>query len=326
MTHSHPQKLSPKKLKSLIRENIPKIIEDLGITGYNLSDKLVASCPVHEGDNENAFNINLDEDSDYYGTWFCNTKCCHEEYGNDIFGLIKGVKDCNFPKALNFARKYISNSSFSRKTTDLVDKFLADKKTESIISRQDVISKLDIPATLYAKTKHFNIETLKKFDIGFAKDGYLKGRVIFPVYDEKEMFVGCTARSMSGAKPKWTNSKGFKKGECLYNFYNALPFIQKKQEVIVVEGQGDVLRMYEAGFYNTVGMFGCFLTETQQRLLIKSGAMSILILLDSDPAGLTGKEKIKQNCGGIFNLRDITLPKKDVGEMTNEEVRSVLNR
>ena len=47
---------------------------------YESNNLLISSCPIHEGDNITAFNINIDEyNEEHYGKWFCNTKGCHND-------------------------------------------------------------------------------------------------------------------------------------------------------------------------------------------------------------------------------------------------------
>ena len=75
-------------LKMKLMSKIFDIFDYFNIDDYFTSDSMIiGSCPIHQGDNNQAFNINIDPSSEYYGAWFCNTKHCHNQ-GNDILALI----------------------------------------------------------------------------------------------------------------------------------------------------------------------------------------------------------------------------------------------
>ena len=92
--------------------------------------------------------------------------------------------------------------------------------------------------------------------------------------------------------PKWLNSKGFNSGACLYNYWNAKDHISETSTAILVEGQGDVWRLDEAGIYNVVGMFGCSLGGQQRLILERSGALKLVVMTDADEAGQKARDKI----------------------------------
>ena len=99
-------------LKGLAKLRIEEIAS-LFVKDFVVSDKLlVSSCPIHEGDNSSAFNINIDPDSEFCGKWFCNTNHCHRDYPNDVIGFVQAMiekKDgeCHFGDALEFVRKFV---------------------------------------------------------------------------------------------------------------------------------------------------------------------------------------------------------------------------
>ena len=49
-----------------------------------------------------------------------------------------------------------------------------------------------------------------------------------------------------------------------------------------------------------------------------------MVITDNDKAGIEAKEKIKKQCQRSFNLFFPDISKKDIGEMSIEEVRSEL--
>ncbi len=79
----------------------------------------------------------------------------------------------------------------------------------------------------------------------------------------------------------------YKKGEHLYGLSVAKEAIQKQKQAVLVEGNFDVLSLYEKGFKNVVAPMGTALTKTQVQLLrrVLGEEGSIILMLDGDRAG-----------------------------------------
>ena len=90
--------------------------------------------------------------------------------------------------------------------------------------------------------------------------------------------------------------------------------------MFLVEGQGDVWKLYESGVYNAVGLFGKDVSSTQRTLLLKSGVTTLIILTDNDQAGRESKIKIKRELGRLFNLVFPKMHTKDLGDMSTEQI------
>lgn len=100
--------------------------------------------------------------------------------------------------------------------------------------------------------------------------------------------AGAGAKKSEGAK--YINSPEtvlYKKGENLYGLHAARDAIRRRKQVILVEGNFDVLALHQAGFDNTVAPMGTALTETQARLLSRliGSDGHVVLMLDGDRAG-----------------------------------------
>jgi DNA primase len=100
----------------------------------------------------------------------------------------------------------------------------------------------------------------------------------------------------------------YKKGDHLFGMHSARDAIRKQRQVILVEGNFDVIALQQQGFDNTVAPMGTALTETQVRLLSRliSEDGHVVLMLDGDRAGRSATLK------DIFlfsesNLRDVAL-------------------
>lgn len=302
---------------------------------------LVGPCPVHGGDNPNGFNINVDPSHDWFGRWFCNTRKCHYDYKNDVIGLIKGMIEKNQGKEVSFSYtiEYIENlvknvnlDGVFRSDEDLIYRVFQTKQNGAICNRNDVINGLQIPCPYFSRREpKFTESAMREFDIGFCGDPtkLMYNRTVFPVYStnpkHKNSMVGAVGRAtQEGQNPKWLNSKGFYSASNLYRYSNAFDRIKETRTAILVEGQGDVIRLWEAGIRNCVGLFKSVLSDEQSILLERASVDKIIIALDNDESGKKGTEMIIKNFKDIFNIFTVKYPKNDMGDMTVEEINTIV--
>lgn len=208
---------------------------------------------------------------------------------------------------------------------------------------------LCIPADYYI-SRGYSRDILNKYDIGLCntpgKEMYQ--RAVAPVYDlDHKYMIGCSGRSIfekcSKCKSfhdpknncpapeeawkysKWKHSSNFKSQNCLYNFWFAKSFIMETTAAIIVESPGNVWRLEEAGFHNSVAIFGSALSDKQKILLDGSGAMNLILLTDNDDAGDKAAEQIMQKCHKTYKIYRPSLQYNDIGCMSLEDVKQFLN-
>lgn len=320
-------------------ERLPELLNALEIDYVEYPNRFSFACPVHGGDNPEGCSIFTDGLT-AKGNWQCWTSHCEEEYTNSLLGFVRGTLSHKRGRkiSLNEAAAYCAN--FFNMSIEELDNIEQDQKRRSNvldvfnktinqnlldISRDEIRSKIKIPADYYVN-RGYQPETLDKFDVGFCleKNRPMSGRVVVPIYDKAYNYIGCVGRSINdNMSPKWLHSKGFRKS-VLYGLQIAYEHIQKTNSVILVEGQGDVWRMHEAGLKNCVGIFGSSINEDQLLLLEESGAMNVVILTDSDEAGTKACQQIMKKCGRRFNYYRPSISTKDVGDMSIEQIKEEL--
>lgn len=118
------------------------------------------------------------------------------------------------------------------------------------------------------------------------------GRVVFPWIGVSGKVVGFTARVLDartkGVNQKYVNSPDsdiFHKGNELYGIHQAKQAIAKNDRVYMVEGQADVISMYQCGIENVVANSGTALTYPQIHMLHRFTS-NITLLYDGDTAGI----------------------------------------
>lgn len=124
-----------------------------------------------------------------------------------------------------------------------------------------------------------------------------RDRVMFPIHDHSGQIRGYSARTVTGHVAKYINSFEsfiFDKGSILFGFFFGKNAIRQKDQVILVEGNIDVITMHQFGFEETVGTMGTALSEHSTRLL-SNMTKNIFLALDSDAAGKKAMQRINSD-------------------------------
>jgi DNA primase len=138
-----------------------------------------------------------------------------------------------------------------------------------------------------------------------------RGRLMFPILDSMGRNIGFGGRILGPGEPKYLNSPEssvFSKGKTLYGLNWAKNDIRREDQVLVVEGYFDVVRLMAAGATTVVAAMGTALTDAQAAALRKL-TKNVFLLYDSDKAGLqatfrSGDELLRQG----VSVRVVTLP------------------
>jgi DNA primase len=141
-----------------------------------------------------------------------------------------------------------------------------------------------------------------------------RGRLMFPILDSMGRTIGFGGRLLGPGEPKYLNSPEspvFSKGKTLYGLNWAKNDIRREDQVLVVEGYFDVIRLMVAGATTVVAAMGTALTDAQAAALRKL-TKNVFLLYDSDKAGLqatfrSGDELLRQGVA----VRVVTLPEGD---------------
>lgn len=138
-----------------------------------------------------------------------------------------------------------------------------------------------------------------------------RDRIIFPILDYQGNIVGFGGRAMEDAVPKYLNTpetEVYIKRHHLYGLYQARETIRKYNEVILVEGYMDCLKLHQHGINQAVASMGTAVTR-EQALLLRRYAENVMVLYDGDEAGqretLRAVDLLSEQ---DFNVDVLTLP------------------
>ena len=139
------------------------------------------------------------------------------------------------------------------------------------------------------RKKGYTDQELKDADLVGEKNGRIydrfRNRLMFPIIDVRGNVVGFGGRVLDKSEPKYLNSNEtliFNKRKNLFGLNFAKK--SKQKNIILVEGNIDVVTLHQFGFDNAVASLGTSLTEDQVTLLSRY-TEEVVLTYDGDEAG-----------------------------------------
>ena len=328
-------------IKSELKKNYELVFQKLGIEYDIVGDNIYSTCPVHgNSDNPRAFSYSIQK-----GYWKCWTRGCQDDFKSDIFGLIAGVLskqnglNVEFKDVLSWSCDLLQintnvkkiktiNKNETNQYDDLINvvNIFKNINTNNQEEKQLDINSSKSTISSYFLSRGFETATLDHFNIYEDENiKQMKDRAIIPIHnDSGTKIVGLIGRSIKEYKiPKYLLfPKGFDKKFYLYNYHRAIKRARETSSLFIVEGQGDVWRLYEAGVTNVVSIFGKDITREQENKICQMPITNLIILTDNDQAGRESKIQIKRQFNRTHNIYFPKLYAKDVGEMSPSDIKS----
>ena len=128
-------------------------------------------------------------------------------------------------------------------------------------------------------------------------EGYInrfRNRIMFPIQNNFGQIIGFGGRIIDNQSIKYMNSPEsfiFNKGNELFGVYQNKDHIKKNNQVILVEGYMDVIRLHEIGIKNVVAALGTSVTEKQIKKLFQLSDDQIYCF-DGDSAGIKASQRL----------------------------------
>src|SRR5574344_766687 len=277
----------------------------LQLSGYG--EWLKAQCPFHDDKNPSFY---IHEKS---GIWHCksNAKCgssdvidFHQKItGKDFTTSVMEIAESQNIK-IEISEEYKKELE-ERKAIHKINNFVANLYTKALSQSKD--------GQQYIISRNFDIETIKKFKLGYIPtfelkslsnnieqlllfDGLIKKdyknntyvnyfsnrRMSIQFMDEYGNIVGFSSRVIDkDIKPKYLHTatnKFFDLQELLFGYNFAKNKIKDTKSVILVEGQIDCIRAHQYGIENCVAMCGLKISEKQLKLL--QGVSNFYIVIE----------------------------------------------
>lgn len=272
-----------------------------------------ALCPFHS-EKTPSFMVSPERQ-----IWHCFG--CNE--GGDIFTFLMKMDGLDFSEALQVlaqrAGVSLGKTIFGKK--DEKTKLKQLNELASLFFHKILLETKSGKKVLdYLKQRNISPKTTSEFRLGFAPNDYdlllrflrqkgfkdediyraglitkknqgyqdlFRNRLIFPILNSQGDAVAFTGRVLDDSLPKYLNSPQtpiYDKSSILFGFDKAKSDVREKDEILLVEGNMDVIACHQAGIKNTVCTSGSALTETQI-IQIKRFTPNIKIAFDKDNAG-----------------------------------------
>src|SRR6056297_2842098 len=296
-----------------------------------------APCPFHQ---EKTASFHVDDRKGFYYCFGCHAK-------GDAISFVRETENVDFIEAVKILA---AEAGMSVPERDPQAQAKADRRGQLVEVMEQAVKYFGLQlragagtaARDYLKGRRLSEETLFKFDIGFAPDGWqglwdhltskgvapemilacglakesqkggkpydtFRNRIMFPIRDARGRCIAFGGRAMDpNDNAKYLNSPEteiFDKSHTLYNHGPAREAAGKGQPLIVAEGYMDVIALVAAGFGAAVAPLGTAVTEHQMQLLWRI-AQEPVIMLDGDRAGLQA----------AYRVVDLALPLIEAGK------------
>jgi DNA primase len=278
-------------------------------------------CPFHD-DKRPSFTVNplLQR----YKCWSC-------QEGGDIFTWVMKTQNVDFPEALQLLAHQagVTLSKQQADKTNRSERALHLEIMESaLVFFQEQLAKSSI-ATDYLSNRGLDASVVAEWELGYAPDvgeamavylqkkgyslslcrtlflveedsggGYFdkfRGRLMFPIRDERGGLVAFGGRVLGDGLPKYINSSDtplYRKSRVLYGMNKAASAItkMKPRQAVLCEGYLDVIACHRAGVKGAVASLGTALSEEHAKLLAR-WSEEVVILYDADAAGQKATER-----------------------------------
>lgn len=284
--------------------------------------------------------------------WQCFTHRCHLVNGSDVFALVQSVLKCSFNQAIQWILGVIDKNLDEVKDLDPEEALklqqIIQKRSELVRHKRmedELLQHLE--PSVYFKTRGFSDEVIQEFKCygEWHKPGtYGEGRAMVPVYDPIDGYlIAFTGRLLDDSqietwRPKWmhclnyaerrkksadrTDEERFHASSVLFNLHRAKEHMSDPRTIILVEGPGDVMRMWEAGLKNTVAVLGTSFSRHHKTLLHKVGCRRVINAMDGDEAGKKASSTAEKLCKDYFEYSSVTLPGgTDPGDHEPDQLR-----
>jgi len=297
------------------RVTLERVLRSYEVTWLRRSgiDQYRGRCPIHGGQGNEAFHANLRRS--IFHCFACGA-------GGNVLDFVAAMEGSSIREAALLLQGYGDRSStrVGATETGLRERKLVTKK-RSINPPLSFTLELDRRHP-YLAQRGIAGATADYFGVGYCGHGLMMGRIAIPIHNDAGRLVAYCGRTVDGIEPRYRFPAGFQKSQVLFHYERARA--AGGDQVIVVEGFLDCMRVYQAGFPNVVALMGARLSPAQKTLLTTRFG-EIVLLLDGDATGHAATTYICTDLKGACAVRPLLLPPGvQPDQMSPDELRQIL--
>ena len=298
-------------------------------------------CPFH---NEKTPSFHVLPDKQFYHCFGCKK-------GGDVISFIKDIENLDYKDAVRFLAKRVNlevpddrqdddtarrrqrllalNRDAARWYYDVLQSS-EGAAVQAYLDKRQIRKAIAVRFGMGASTANWDDLTQAMTARGYTKTELItaglavaskkggvydkfRNRLMLPVIDQRGDVVGFGSRVIDNSEPKYMNTTDtpvYSKRHVLYGLNLAKK--TKRPEIILCEGNLDVVTLHQAGFDNAVASMGTALTQEQIRLLSRY-TKNLVLCYDNDNAGQMATQRALEMLNNTeFTVRVLRLPNKMV--------------
>lgn len=328
------------------RINIVDLIQEGGTQLRKYGKHWKGLCPFHSDTNP---SFTVTEETGRYKCWACGE-------AGDAFTWVMKTQNLDFGEAIRSLAKRAGVTLAQRGGPTKDERGSLDAAMEeALVFFREQLDRT-ILASDYCNRRGLDPETQRAWELGYAPElgealavhlsrkgfslklceqlflvaadsqgGFFdkfRGRLMFPIRDEKGSLVAFGGRLLGEGNAKYINSSDtplYRKSRVLYGLHQGKQDVIQDRKAVLCEGYIDVIACHKAGIRTAVASLGTALADEQVKLL-KRWVDEVIILYDSDKAGQKAAAK------AIQLLRSEALKVKVALMPSGDDPDSVLRR
>lgn len=299
-----PLHLDFRRLKRIVA--IEQVLDDQGWLGQlkRRGHLLVGPCPIHRGDNPNAFVVHSTKK-----IWRCFTGC---DAGGDLVKLVLRLRGGSYRDAAAYLATLAGTP-----TPSSILIMSTPSRAFRPFARQLPLD----PTTPFLRQKGIWPQIAKRFEVGaFHGRGMLAGCVAVRLFDPHGRPLGYAGRRLEPQQVtrfgKWRFPTGLPRNALLYGYHRAVHL--SNNAVVLVECPWGVLRLAQLEI-PAVALLGTHCSHAQQELLLHWS--KVVLLMDGDKAGRNAAAVIRDRLprSHVINLPEGT----DPDDLNNQKLAKI---
>lgn len=320
------------------RNDIADVVSSY-VTLTRKGSNLFGLCPFH---NEKTPSFSVAPDKQIYHCFGCKK-------GGSVINFIMEIEGLSFPEAVAFLAKRANLPLPAEEEQTGADRMrrrvLELNRTaarwyyeqlqqpqgaavQSYLDRRQIRKNIAVRFGMGASLNEWDALTRAMRAKGYSKEELLaaglaaagknggiydkfRNRLMLPVIDSRGDVVGFGSRVIDNSSPKYMNTTetvAFSKRRVLYGLNLAKK--TKRPNIILCEGNLDVVTLHQAGFDNAVASMGTALTQEQVRLLSRF-TKELVLCYDNDKAGQLATDRALELLRNTeFKVKVLRLPQR----------------
>ena len=256
--------------------NIRDVLVNLGFRPVDDKDGYRMAAIYRNGDNPTALKVFKDN-----GNWI--------DFVENTRGSLEDLIKACLGGKIN-PKEWLKNQDINIERKSYVEKINIPE-----IFNQSLLNEL-IKDYTYITNRGISLETAQLFSCGVCLNSQtllqkLRNRQVFCIYNSRKQLVGFSGRTLDD-KHKLKYKHIGSKNNWVYPAYLNHDVIKETQEIIIVEGIFDVMRLWDMNIKNTLCLFGIELSHAILNYLLKMHPKAIIISTNNE---------INSSNGGVGN-------------------------